>query len=124
METEITLDELRFLANIPENLHTNFLRVANGLHLRAKYPKEKVFLMLVKMIHSPKKYAFSRNKMTNLAESVYQLKRSGHEITLTEDGKELLVNEEAVLTLEQKESLQGNQFELREEKLHYAVFGK
>ncbi|MCE7063066.1 RtcB family protein [Dyadobacter sp. CY343] len=124
METEITIEELRFLANIPQKLDNDFLRVANGLHQRGKYTKEKIFVMLVKMIHSPKKYALSRNKLTNLAKTVYELKKGGNEITLTDDGKELLVNEEAVLTLAQKDAQQGKQFDLGEEKLHYAVFGK
>jgi tRNA-splicing ligase RtcB len=124
METEITIDELRFLANIPEKLEQNFLRVANGLHVRGKYPKEKVYIMLVKMLSSPKKYAYSKSKLTNLAKAVFDLKQSGSEITLTEQGKELLMNEEAVLTLEGSDSKLANSFNLRENKLHYAVFGK
>lgn len=124
MDTPITIEEITFLANVPENLHAAFLRVANGLHQRAKYPKEKVFLMLVKMLHAPKKHAFSKNKVTNLAQMVYDLKKSGTEITLTEHGKELLINEEAVLTLEEKQPQNKNSFNLREDKLHYAVFGK
>jgi len=47
MDTPISIEEITYLANVPENLHTAFLRVANGLHERAKYPKEKVLLMLV-----------------------------------------------------------------------------
>ncbi|MCF0065503.1 RtcB family protein [Dyadobacter chenwenxiniae] len=124
MKTEITIEEIKFLANIPDDLHTPVLRVANGLHHRAKYPKDKIFLLLVKMLHSPKKYALSRNKMTNLAKIAYEYKRNGKEITLTDDGKELLFNEEAVLTLEEKDTQQKHSFLLREDKLHYTIFGK
>ncbi|MCE6990706.1 RtcB family protein [Dyadobacter sp. CY323] len=124
MDSTITIEELLFLANIPENLHAAFLRVTNGLHQRAKYPKEKVFLLLVKMLHSPKKYAFSKNKITNLAKTIYEEIKNGVEISLTDDGKELLYNEEAVLTLEDRETQPKNAFNLREDKLDYAVFGK
>ena len=124
MNTEINIDEIIFLANIPEELHPQVLRVANGLHQRAKQPKEKVFLLLAKMINSPKKYALSRNKVTNLAKIFYEYKKNGKEITLTDDGKELIYNEEAVLTLEEKDGQQKHKFDLREDKLHYAVFGK
>ncbi|KQS25344.1 RtcB family protein [Dyadobacter sp. Leaf189] len=124
METEITIEELRFLANIPRELETTFLRVANGLHLKAKHPKERVFIMLVRMLQNPKKYAYSKSKLTNLAKTVFDLKKNGTDITLTEDGQELLVNEEAVLTPQQSEGKSGNQFGLREDKLHYAVFGR
>ncbi len=124
MNTPITIEEITYLANVPESLHSAFLRVANGLHERAKYPKEKVFLMLVKMLNDPKKYAYSKNKLTNLAKTVFDFRKAGTEITLTDDGKELIYNEEAVLTLEEKEPAKKNTFSLREDKLHYAVFGK
>jgi tRNA-splicing ligase RtcB len=124
VETAITIDEIKFLANIPESLHAPMLRVANGLHQRAKQPKEKVLLSLVKMLNSPKKIAFSKNKLTNLAKAVYELQKNGAEISLTDDGKELLYNEEAVFTLEEKSGQNKNNFDLREEKLHYAVYGK
>ena len=124
MNTLITIEEITFLANVPENLHNAFLRVANGLHERAKYPREKVLLMLIRMLNDPKKYAYSKNKVTNLAKTVFDLKKAGTEISLTENGKELLINEEAVLTLEEKESQPKNKFDLRPDKLHYAVFGK
>lgn len=124
MNTPITIEEILFLANVPESLHTAFLRVANGLHERAKYPKEKVFLLLAKMLNDPKKYAYSKNKLTNLAKTVFELRKNGTVITLTDDGQELIYNEEAVLTLEEKQPQPKHLFALREDKLHYAVFGK
>ncbi|MGN7889751.1 RtcB family protein [Dyadobacter sp. 22481] len=124
MDTPITIEEIILLANVPDNLHTAFLRVVNGLHERAKYPKEKVFLMLVKMLNDPKKYAFSKNKVTNLAKTVYDLRKAGTEIALTEAGKEVLKSEEAVLVPEDKTAQARAAFSLRENKLDYAVFGK
>jgi len=124
MESFITIEEIKLLINIPENLHDSFLRVSNGLHQRAKQPKEKVLEQLIRMIGNPKKYAFSKNKLTNLAKTVFESRKNGVEISLTETGREFLVNEEAVMTLEQDNGQNTKQFGLREEKLHYAVYGK
>jgi tRNA-splicing ligase RtcB (3'-phosphate/5'-hydroxy nucleic acid ligase) len=124
MESQITIEEILIIANVPESLHAQFLRVANGLLQRARLPKDRIFLMLVKMINAPKKHAFSRNKVTNLAKLVYELKKNNQEITLTEDGKELLLNEEAALTLNKPDLEAGNAYQLKENKLHYAIFGK
>jgi len=41
METTILLEEIVALGNIPENLHSSFLRIANGLHQKAEYPKKR-----------------------------------------------------------------------------------
>jgi len=83
----LTINDITALAPIPEELHGGFLRVANGLMERANYPKEKVMEMLAKMLNNPKKYAFSKNKLTNLAQKVYDLQKQGTKIVLTEAGR-------------------------------------
>ena len=58
------------LGNIPENLQSSFLRIANGLHQKAEYPKEKILRLFAEMLAAPKKFAYSKNKVTNLAREI------------------------------------------------------
>ena len=69
----ITIEQIKTLGNIPETLHETFLRVANSLTQRAEYPSEKVMTLLAMMLENPKKYPYSKNKITNLAKKVYNL---------------------------------------------------
>lgn len=124
METQITLEELLTLGDIPENLHATFLRVANGLLHRAEYPREKVLGLMAQMLDNPKKYAYSKNKVTNLAKAVWDLHRTGQSIVLSEIGKDLLPPPEEFYVLESDEKQGVKSFDLRTGPLPYAVFGR
>jgi tRNA-splicing ligase RtcB (3'-phosphate/5'-hydroxy nucleic acid ligase) len=118
----LTINDITALAPIPEELHGGFLRVANGLMERANYPKEKVMEMLAKMLDNPKKYAFSKNKLTNLAQKVYDLQKQGIKIELTEAGRGW-IPVEPTYELDAKPKSQAVDFELRNENISYQVYG-
>lgn len=112
------------LGPIPEPLHTGFLRVANGLVQHRNYSKEKVLGLLAQLLENPKKYAFSKNKVTNLAQSIYDLNKQGIAVPLSETGKTYLPAEPAPFVLDTKDNQQSQAFELRTEPLPYTVFGR
>jgi len=118
----LTINDITALAPIPEELHGGFLRVANGLMERANYPKEKVMEMLAKMLNNPKKYAFSKNKLTNLAQKVYDLQKQGTKIELTEAGR-AWIPVEPTYELDAKPKSRAVDFELRDENISYQVYG-
>lgn len=118
----LTINEITALAPIPEELHAGFLRVANGLLERANYPKEKVMEMLAKMLDNPKKYAYSKNKLTNLAQKVHDLQKQGIKIELTEAGR-AWIPAEPTYTLDVKPTSKVVDFELRNEQIAYRVYG-
>jgi tRNA-splicing ligase RtcB (3'-phosphate/5'-hydroxy nucleic acid ligase) len=122
----ITIEEILSLGNIPENLQDGFLRVANGLLQQAGYSKEKTMALLAAMLDNPKKYAYSKNKVTNLAKGVYDLQvKTGQAIALTEEGRTFLSEESALsYELEAKPKSQIVDYELRTLALTYNVFGK
>jgi tRNA-splicing ligase RtcB len=124
METQFTIEEILVLGAIPETLHTAFLRVANGLLQRAEYPKEKVLQVLAQLLVSPKKYAYSKNKVTNLAQAVYKLRQEGQVIELSEEGKSYLPAPEPAYTLSTDKKQQVVDFELRQGPLPYVIFGR
>ncbi|XWW46629.1 RtcB family protein [Fibrella sp. USSR17] len=124
METSLTLDDILTLGPIPEALQPAFLRVANGLTQRAEYPREKVMGLLAQMLQTPKKYAFSKNKVTNLAQSVYELTKQGIAIPLSEMGTTYLPTEPAPYVLGTDQKQAENTFVLRDGPLPYAVFGR
>ncbi|MBD2699906.1 RtcB family protein [Spirosoma sp. BT702] len=124
METLISTEDLLQLAPIPEHLHDMFLRVANGMIQRANYPKEKVMELLAQMFQNPKKAAFSRNKVTNLAQAIYTLNKQGIAVPLSETGKTFLPAEPAPYVLNTDEKQSEQMFELRSETLPYAIFGR
>lgn len=124
METQFTIEEILVLGAIPETLHTAFLRVANGLLQRAEYPKEKVLQVLAQLLVSPKKYAYSKNKVTNLAQAVYKLRQEGQVIELSEEGKSYLPAREPAYTLSTDKKQQVVDFELRQGPLPYVIFGR
>ncbi|GAB4016420.1 RtcB family protein [Spirosoma koreense] len=124
METLITLDDIMTLGPIPESLHNTFLRVSNGLIQRANYPREKVMSLLAQMLENPKKWAYSKNKVTNLARAIYDLNKQGIPVPLSSTGAAYLPPEPApyVLEAQGKQAEQG--FDLRTDTLPYAVFGR
>lgn len=124
METQFTIEEILVLGAIPDTLHTAFLRVANGLLHRAEYPKEKVLQVLAQLLVSPKKYAYSKNKVTNLAQAVYKLRQEGQVIELSEEGKKYLPAPEPAYVLSTDKKQQVVDFELRNEPLPYVIFGR
>ena len=124
MNTQFAIEEILVLGDVPPMLHTAFLRVANGLLQRAEYPKEKVLQLLAQMLKNPKKYAYSRNKVTNLAEAVYDLQKNNIFVTLSETGNNYLPIPEITHELASKEKQQIVDFELRTSPLAYAVFGR
>lgn len=124
METTFTIEELLVLADIPASLHTTFLRVANGLHQRAEYPKERVLQLFARMLDNPKKFAYSKNKVTNLAQAIYNLQKEKIFVTLSETGKSFLPPPEPTFVLKSQEKQQATDFELRTGPLPYAIFGR
>lgn len=124
METSITLDEILTLGPVPADLHTAFLRVANGLHQRAEYPKEKVMRLLAQMLQNPKKYAYSKNKVTNLARAIYDLNKQGIAVPLSEAGRAYLPVEMPDFQLEAKGAQAAAVFDLRQEVMPYTVYGR
>ncbi len=81
--------------------------------------------MFAQMIDSPKKYAFSKNKLTNLAIYTKHLKEIGQEIILSDYGRTLVEAEKAKPVFEIKKV--GRQadvdVDLREEALSYKIYG-
>ncbi len=124
METQLALDDILALGPIPESLHTSFLRVANGLIQRADYPREKALGLLAQMLQNPKKFAYSKNKVTNLARAIYDLNKQGVAVPLSEAGAAYLPPEPAPYVLSASDSQTEREFALREESLPYAIFGR
>ncbi|WP_420146818.1 RtcB family protein [Spirosoma sp.] len=124
METPISIEEILTLGPIPESLHNTFLRVANGLAQRADYPKQKVMGLLAQMLQNPKKFAFSKNKVTNLAQAIYALNKQGIAVPLSESGATYLPTEPAPYVLNASTNQKEQAFDLRTEALSYAVFGR
>ena len=76
----IITEDLKALGVHSEESLAKFARVANGLINNGVYPKAKVLLMFAQMIDSPKKFSFSKNKLTNLSLYTKHLKEIGQEI--------------------------------------------
>lgn len=123
METTILLEEILTLGTIPENLHGSFLRIANGLHQKADYPKERVLTLFAQMLDNPKKFAYSKNKVTNLAKEIFELEKQGKKVVLTEAGIAFLPPEPPVYEMEQKEKQKAVAFDLRTSALPYQIYG-
>ena len=87
VEQEDVLTQIKSLGNIPEELNQALLRVANGLIQRADYPLEKVLELFAMMLQNPKKYAYSKNKVTNIAQRIHDLKTQGIDIQLSVVGE-------------------------------------
>lgn len=126
METQITREELIALGLLSEDLQKAFLRVANGLLSNGIYPKEKLLVLFAEVIERPKKFAFSKNKVTNLGVAVKKAADEGQPVILSEWGLSLLAEDRAKQPVYELPSLPGQvsrEFLLREEALPYAVFG-
>lgn len=123
METTILLEEIQALGNIPENLQGSFLRIANGLHQKAEYPKEKIFRLFAEMLANPKKFAYSKNKVTNLAKDVFELEKQGRKVELSEEGKNYLPAELPIYEMEAKDKQKTIAFDLRTAALPYQIYG-
>ncbi|WP_338868770.1 RtcB family protein [Spirosoma sp. SC4-14] len=124
MEVPFLIDDILTLGPIPEPLHNAFLRVANGLVQRADYSKERAMGLLAQMLQNPKKFAYSRNKVTNLARSVYDLAKQGVLIPLSEVGATYLPPEPEPYVLAATGNQTERTFDLRTGPLPYAVFGR
>ncbi|MFN8354809.1 MAG: RtcB family protein [Spirosomataceae bacterium] len=118
----ITIQQINSLGNIPEELHEPFLRVTNGLTQRADYSEEKVMGLLAQMLENPKKFAYSRNKVTNLAKKIYELRQQGAVIQLSEEGK-LWLPKEDKMEVDEKPKAQAAEFDLLKENVPYSIFG-
>lgn len=124
METTITIEQIKSLGNIPEELNEQFLRVANGLAQRADYPLERIMGLLAAMLENPKKFAYSKNKVTNLAKKIYEWQvATGHTLSLSEDGYSWIQKEEK-FQLEEKPKAKTAEFELRDTNVAYNIFGE
>lgn len=120
----ITIKEIKTLGNIPEEFHDAFLRVAKGLIERAEYPIEKIMGLFAQMLENPKKYAYSRNKVTNLAKKIYELQvETGHTLSLSDEGRAWLPIEE-IMKLDEKPKAKPTEFDLREENVAYQIYGQ
>lgn len=124
METAVSLEDIALLGPIPEHLQPAFLRVATGLVQRAEYPKAKAMGLLAQMLHNPRKFAFYKNKVTNLARSVYDLSKQGVAIPLSETGLTYLPHEVVPPGLATFDKQPESSVGLRTEPLPYAVFGR
>jgi tRNA-splicing ligase RtcB (3'-phosphate/5'-hydroxy nucleic acid ligase) len=119
----ITIQQIKALAPIPEDLHDTFLRVAKGLTERAEYPTEKIMGLFALMLENPKKYAYSKNKVTNLAQKIYELQKTGIEIKLTDEGRAWIPKEE-FMQIDEKPKSEIGEFNLRNENVAYTIFGE
>lgn len=118
------LNKILTLAPIPEDMHDAVLRVATGLIERAEYPEEKVLGMFAAMFENPKKFAYSKNKLTNLAKKIYDLQvQTGHALSLTEEGKTWLPKEDFI-AIESKPKADTSTFDLRTENVPYKIYGE
>lgn len=124
MDTPLVIEDILTLGPVPASLHATFLRVANGLIQRAEYPKEKVLGLLAQMLQNPKKFAYSKNKVTNLARAIYDLNKQGIAVPLSETGAAFLPPEPAPYVLNTSGNQAEKTFELRTDTLPYAVFGR
>jgi tRNA-splicing ligase RtcB len=102
-----------------------FTRVANGLITNGVYPKTQVMLMFAQLIDTPKKFSFSKNKLTNLALYVKHLKEIGQEIVLSDYGKTLLEAEanRPKFDIERIGRQHDVDFDLRENAVPYKIYG-
>jgi tRNA-splicing ligase RtcB (3'-phosphate/5'-hydroxy nucleic acid ligase) len=118
-------EDLQALGVQSEEALAKFVRVANGLINNGVYPKAKVLLMFAQMIDSPKKFSFSKNKLTNLALYTKHLKEIGQEIVLTDFGKSLLEMEanKPKFEIEKTGRQHDADFELLEESIPYKIYG-
>ncbi|WP_259016266.1 RtcB family protein [Emticicia fluvialis] len=123
METTISLDEILVLGNIPENLHGVFMRITNGLIQKAEYPKEKVLRLFAEMLANPKKFANSKNKVTNLAKELYLLQKQGNKVELSEEGKTYLPEEIPHFAIDRKEKQKEGMFQLATASIPYKIYG-
>ncbi|WP_337044866.1 RtcB family protein [Emticicia sp. 17c] len=123
METTISLEEILILGDIPENLQGNFLRIANGLIQKAGYSQEKALGLFAQMLLNPKKYAYSKNKVNNLAKDLFELEKQNKKVMLTEAGKVFLPPEPPAYVLDQKASQTKAVFELTDNDLPYQIYG-
>lgn len=126
METLLTQADLQALGIIPEELQKQFLRVSNGLISNGVYSRDKVLTLLAQLLENPKKFAFSRNKLTNLGVAVKKLADAGTAIPLTEYAQGLLAAEAARTPVYELPALPGQttrEFVLRDEPLPYHIYG-
>jgi tRNA-splicing ligase RtcB (3'-phosphate/5'-hydroxy nucleic acid ligase) len=102
-----------------------FARVANGLITNGIYPKTQVMLMFAQLIDTPKKFSFSKNKLTNLALYVKHLKEIGQEIVLSDYGKTLLDAEanKPKFEIDKIGRQHDADFDLRENAVPYKIYG-
>lgn len=124
MQSLISIDDILALAPIPKPLQPAFLRVANGLVQRGKQSKEEVMGLLAQLLQNPKKYAFSKNKVTNLAKAIYDLNKQGIAVPLSEAGVAYLPAEPVPDAAGSMEKQAVQTIGLREGPLPYAVFGR
>jgi len=120
----IAIKQITALAPIPEDLHDAFLRVAKGLTERAEYPTEKVLTLFAQMLENPKKFAYSKNKVTNLAKKIYDLQvETGQALSLTEEGRAYIPKEE-FMQIDEKPKATPTEFNLRDENVAYKIYGE
>ncbi len=126
METLLTQADLQALGITMEELQKQFLRVGNGLISNGVYSRDKVLTLLAQLLENPKKFAFSRNKLTNLGVAVKKLVDAGTAIPLTEYAQGLLAAEAARTPVYELPALPGQttrEFILRDEPLPYHIYG-
>jgi tRNA-splicing ligase RtcB (3'-phosphate/5'-hydroxy nucleic acid ligase) len=129
LETEtseiIVQEDLQRLGVNNTEALAKFARVANGLINNGVYPKAKILLMFAQMIESPKKFSFSKNKLTNLALYTKHLKEIGQEIMLTDFGKSLLEMEanKPKFEIEKTGRQHDADFDLLEQSIPYKIYG-
>jgi tRNA-splicing ligase RtcB len=125
MKTPLTPADILLLAPVPETLIPAFLRVGNGLLDHTTMTREDVLGLLAQMLRNPKKYALSRNKVTNLARAVHDANKQGISIRLTEAGQAYLPPDPVPVPYElhTTEQQAGTVYALRETPVPYTIYG-
>jgi tRNA-splicing ligase RtcB (3'-phosphate/5'-hydroxy nucleic acid ligase) len=127
----VTAQALIQLGITHEDAHAKFLRVADGLVGKGNYTPEKALAYIAEMLHHPKKFAFSKNKLNNIAKYVMTLAAEGIEIKPSEYAKSLVEQTVVEKTAKQTANFQMSRldtqgsydFELKENPYKYKIYG-
>ena len=110
----------------PEAL-AQFTRVGNGLISNEVYSKEKVLTLFAQLLANPKKFTFSKNKLTNLARFVQGLADAGRPLQPSDEARRRLAEDAAkqpTFELPKRANQAEVDFELREKSLPYRIYGR
>jgi tRNA-splicing ligase RtcB (3'-phosphate/5'-hydroxy nucleic acid ligase) len=127
----ITAQELINLGITHEAAHAKFLRVTDGLTTKGNYTPQQALAYLAEMLHHPKKFAFSKNKLNSLAKYVMALATEGISIMPSDYAKSLVeqnvvekaTKQTAVFELSRLDTQGSYDFELKQNPDTYKIYG-